>query len=121
MTEAQWKEIYNKFKKSNKPRLEFCEENNLNKATFRKWHNHFEGIKPHPNRLRNMKKDTNTPTKFTEVTIENTEINLESSTPPVIEKSSTITVKVREASIEVDTNFDKNLFKKVMEVLKETC
>ena len=97
-----WEQQVMAYKASGKTLLLWCNENNVKAARLRYW-------------IREIKAKHATTEKVTSwVSVDTTELKMTT-------KGQHLTVKIGNASIEVNSDFDKELFSKVTEVLVSLC
>jgi hypothetical protein len=117
LKENEWKKIIKKYNSSDKTKSQWCKENNLHIKTFSHWYNKlnkkYEESKIKDTPLNKTNKLEKIETNFVEVEIETPQ---EANIP-----NNSIKVTIGNAIVEVKENFNKNLFKDVIQALTESC
>ena len=97
-----WEQRVTAYKATNQTLPDWCKENDVKPARMRCW-------------VREFKDSHTTTEKITSwVSVDTTELNITT-------KKQLLIVKIGDASIEINSDFDKDLFSKVTEVLLSLC
>ena len=129
---SYWLERYNEFKKSGQSKAKWCRDNKINLKTFCNWYTKY-------NKQESKATGKNNPTGWLSINVkdatENTIIpndiapdtismeKVESNNKTLNKpcENSFIVVRIGKASIELNNEFDKNLFFEVAKILGELC
>jgi hypothetical protein len=113
MTSQKWQKIMNQFKTSGLSRKQFCKEHDLGIDSFNRWHIKILG------HVRNAKK-TNTSQLSDKTSF--LEVKVDPQIPTAKENSNdSMTVNIGKSSVEVNANFNQDLFKDIVRVLVDLC